>query len=337
MISLRELSPGDAIQVLGPGGTWIDAALLERGRAPLWEIVLERSRAKHVVFASAGQRWPVNSAARRFHSRPPLSFRTDALRDIAGSPRWKLVTVNPLVRVALDPIAVLRGIVFGDGTYHRQAAGSGRAPFCQLYLCNDPSGSDSRRLAPLFERAGYRPVVRDDCQQVRFYGLPPEWKALPAPDRSPQYLRGFVAGWFAADGHMDPRAPVALLASARRDNLEWLQRIAPGAGLAVSTSIGLRRSQSTFGPSIWHSLGISASTLDADFLLLPEKRARYRPAQFMKQWKIVSARPAGLIEQAYAIGADGGQCVVEGNVLIDCEPLSPDRECRVHAAASAVQ
>ena len=114
---------------------------------------------------------------------------------------------------------------------------------------------------------------------------PASWKTLPVQTPA-TYLRGFVPGWFAADGHVDPRAPVALLSCARREPLEWLQHIAARAGLAVSTSDRLRRSQSTFGPSQWYSLGISASTLDPEFFLFPEKRARYRAARFVKQWKV---------------------------------------------------
>jgi len=226
----------------------------------MWEIALERNRAQYVVRASGAQLWPVNSPARRFAGRLPLLFRTDALRQVAGSASWKLVTVNPRLTVGIDPLAILHGIVFGDGTYYRATHKSGRKPSCH------------------------------------------------------------VAGWFAADGHVDPRAPVALLAAVSREHLEWLQRFAPVAGLAVSTAIGLRRSQSTFGPSVWYSLGLSASTLDADFFVSPEKRDRYRPAQFLKQWKVVAVQPTDDLEPEYSLRADAGQCVIEGNILAVCAP-----------------
>jgi DNA primase len=154
---------------------------------------------------------------------------------------------------------------------------------------------------------------------VRFYGLPSLWKSLPTEKASAAYLRGFIAGWFAADGHIDSRAPVAQLASVEPNHLEWLQRMAPAAGLATSTAISLRTSQSTFGPSTWYSLGISASTLDAEFFVLADKRARYRPAKFVKHWKIVSVQPSARVERAYAVCAKGGQFVIEGNILLACE------------------
>jgi hypothetical protein len=210
--------------------------------------------------------------------------------------------------------------VFGDGAYHVQSADRRRKPFCQVYLCNDPAGCDSRTLAPLFQARGFRPVVRQDQEQVRFYGLPDHWKTLPRDDATPAYLRGFTAGWFAADGHVDPRAPVAVLASANRAHLEWLQQIAPRAGLAVSTQIGVRRSQSTFGPCEWHSLGVAGSTLDPEFFVLAAKRKRYRPAKFVKQWKVVSARTTEAVEPIYKVSVSGALFVIEGNILVHgCE------------------
>jgi DNA primase len=320
--AVDELTEGEPIQVLGSTGEWVSAtthavAACRRMR----ELVVERNQVAHVLRAAAGQLWPVNSAARRLNGRPPLPFRTDGLKAVLGSASWKLVTVNPQVTVSIDDTAALHGVVFGDGTYYRSAQRAGRRPSCHVYLCNDRKGCDSRRLAPLFERAGFRPVIRDDHQQVRFYGLPAHWKCLPSLDAGPKYLRGFIAGWFAADGHVDARAPVALLSSANREHLEWLQRIAPIAGLAVSTSIGLRQSNSTFGPSTWYSLGIAASTLDEHFFLSPEKRARYRPAHFAKQWKIVAVRCINASQRVYRVLAEGGQCVIEGNILITCERL----------------
>jgi hypothetical protein len=292
--------------------------MVERlGRTPLWEIGVERSRGSHSIWASVDQVWPINSPARRLNSRQPLPFHTQALTEVVGSPTWKLVTVNPTEVVSLDRDGILHGIVFGDGAYHRQSENSGRKPFCQIYLCNDPAGCDSRNLAPLFQQRGFRPVIRDDKQQVRFYGLPDHWKTLPSAAESPAYLRGFVAGWFAADGHIDHRAPVAMLSSAQRAPLEWLQGIAPRAGLAVSTNICLRRSMSTFGPSEWHCLGLAASTLDADFFVLPEKRRRFRPAQFMKQWKVVYVRPTYVVEPVYSLSiSENAYFAIEGNILV---------------------
>jgi DNA primase len=317
VIPLDHFRPGASVFILDAEGRWTTATVERFEPLPVWELTLERSRARHRLRSAADQLWPVTTAQRRLKGLPPLPFRTDRLSDIAGSPHWKLVTVNPAAHLRIDPEGVLHGIVFGDGARHRQPDGSHRNPYCQLYLCNDPAGCDSRELAPLFESRGFRPVVRDDIQQVRFHGLPEKWKSLPSGSASAEYLRGFVAGWFAADGHVDARATAATIASAKRAHLEWLQRVAPQAGLAVSTRIGVLRSISTFGPCEWFSLGLSASTLDPDFFVLREKRQRYRPARFTKHWKVTKIHQTYSAEHVFSLTVpDGGQFVIEGNILV---------------------
>jgi DNA primase len=317
VVPLDYFPPGALVSILDAEGRWTTATVERFKPLPVWDLSLERGRARLRLRSTAEQLWPVTSAGRRLNGLQPLPFRTDRFSDIAGSPHWKLVTVNPSAHPRIDPEGVLHGIVFGDGARHRQPDGSHRNPYCQVYLCNDPAGCDSRELAPLFESHGFRPVVRDDVQQVRFHGLPEQWKSLPGGSASAEYLRGFIAGWFAADGHVDARAPAATIASAKRAHLEWLQRVAPQAGLAVSTRIRVLRSLSTFGPCEWFSLALSGSTLDSDFFVLREKRQRYRPARFTKYWKVTTIRPTYCTEHVFSLTVpDGGQFVIEGNILV---------------------
>ena len=200
-------------------------------------------------------------------------FRTDALHAVYGSPTWKLVTVNLARPSNLNVDALLHGIVFGDGTRHRPSFGSSRKSFCHIYLCNDPNGSDSRKLARLFHARGFKAVIRDDMQQVRFYGLRSHWKATPDVNATPEYLRGLLRLSLQPTAtlrraHRSQRSPRRIVA-----RFASLHRVAPRAGLAMSTSIGTRRSQSTFGPTEAFSVGIPASTLDPDFFALPENSA----------------------------------------------------------------
>jgi DNA primase len=207
---------------------------------------------------------------------------------------------------------VLHGITFGDGT--RGTGYDGRTRFCSVALCNDPNGVDSRELAALFEEAGYTANIRGDMQQVQFYGLPEHWKQLPAADESPEYLRGFVAGWFAADGHIGNTTTIS---SVRHEALEWLQAIAPRAGLATSTVIGEHRSESGVAPVTWYTMALVRETLDEAFFVLGAKRERFTPAKFAKHWKIVSVRNTGKVEPVYCmeVTSNAPYFVLEGNIL----------------------
>jgi hypothetical protein len=308
-------SDGSKVQVLNAQGQWVEASVRAFKEQEIWEVKLERCGVEHTIKTTANHQWPITSPMRRFRDSKPQLLKTEQLASIAGSSTYKLFTVNPSEKPELDLEGVLHGIVFGDGTRHKEK--DGRKAFCQVYLCNDPNGADSRKLAWLFEEAGYKPVVGDDHQQVCFYGLPEHWKTLPSIESTPEYLRGFVAGWFAADGHIDYRTGAGtMISSIQYEALTWLQKIAPVAGLATSTRIQEHTSDSTFGPSSWYALGLVKETLDEDFFLLDEKKNRFTTPKFAKYWKIVSVQSTGVFEPVYCVEEPLEHLfVLEGNIL----------------------
>jgi hypothetical protein len=313
LMPFDELQLGLPIRVLGNDGRWQAGIAQQLESDEIWEVELLRCGVQHIIFTTQAQLWPIQSPVARYAGYDPKCYTTEQLTTIAGSSKKKLLTINPAEFPSLDPQGVLHGIVFGDGTRHKGT--NGRKPACQLYLCNDPQGADSRQLAILFQEAGYKPIVRDDYSQVRVYGLPEHWKSLPSICSTPEYLRGFIAGWFAADGHMDPRGSQANLATINKNALAWLQAAAPRAGLAVSVRIGTRSSNSTFGPATWYSIGLMKETLDEAFLLIEEKRQRLNPSAHPKYWKIVGVRPTGRVEPVFTVHSETGQFVLEGNIL----------------------
>ncbi|NJO06168.1 MAG: hypothetical protein HC876_11970 [Chloroflexaceae bacterium] len=309
-----EFGNGESVTVLNETGHWTEGTVRHFAAQEIWEVVVERCQMQHTIRTTANHLWPVTSPMHRLRGTSTRFVRTDELSKMAGSATYKLITVNPAEMVEMELEGVLHGIVFGDGTRHKPS--EGRQQFCQIYLCNDPNGVDSRELAGLFAEAGYNLVEREDMEQVRIYGLPKHWKDLPALEMGPEYLRGFIAGWFAADGHIDQRGSNVFLSSAHREYLEWLQNVAPVAGIAVSTVIGTRQSESTFGPVTWYSIGLSKETLTPEFFLLERKRARFNTAHFKTYWKVVSAQPTGQYESVACVEVpEGQQFVLEGNIL----------------------
>jgi hypothetical protein len=63
-------------------------------------------------------------------------------------------------------------------------------------------------------------------------------------------------------------------------------------------------------------LSLVKKTLDEDFFLLDEKRARFTAARFSKHWKIVSVRNTGQTMPVYCVQEPGEHLfVIEGNIL----------------------
>lgn len=312
--SFADFADGQEVTVLNSKGQWTQATVQHFADQEIWELVVERCQAKHTIRTTANHLWPFTSPMRRFRHTNTTFLRTDELTRYAGSSTYKLVTVNPSEKVNMELEGILHGITYGDGTKHKST--QGRKEFCQVYLCNDPNGVDSRELAPLFIEAGYEIIDREDMQQIRIYSLPNHWKELPALELGSEYLRGFIAGWFAADGHVDHRGGTVLLSSVHIESLQWLQRVAPVAGIATSTHIGEHHTESTFGPVTWYSITLSKESLDRDFFLLESKRNRFDTAHFAKYWKIVSIQPTGTYAPVSCVQVPNDeQFVLEGNIL----------------------
>ncbi len=297
---------GQAVTVLNSNGDWINGQINHFTPQKIWEITLERSGITHKIRTTGNHVWPITTPMRRYAQTKMSQLRTDQLHLILGSKTHKLDTVVPHKAPLLDPTAVLHGIVYGDGTKTKQGS-------CQIYLCNDPQGCDSRHLASLFKQAGYKLVQRPDIAQIRIYGLPSNWKCLPNKHATPSYLRGFIAGWFAADGSVGRNIS---LACRDRSALVWLQDVAPRAGLAVSTAIGKHNSKEhgSFKASVHYTIGLTKTTLNEDFFVLPDKKAK--SAKSKKYWKIVDVAETDLCEPVYCVQEPRGQhFVLEGNIL----------------------
>ncbi len=296
--------------VLGKEGQWVQATFHSMGEQEIWELVVERCGIQQTIRTTKDHMWPITSPIRRFRDSALELVQTSQLP--VGSRNYKLFTVNPREQITLDLEGILHGITFGDGT--RSSGHEGRTRYCSIALCNDPNGVDSRALAPLFAEAGFKPNVREDRQQIQFFGLPEHWKTLPAADESSEYLRGFIAGWFAADGHIGGTITIS---SVNRDALAWLQTIAPRAGLATPTDIGEHFSESGFAPLTWYTLALVKESLDVDFFLLEGKRERFSPAKFAKYWKVASVRNTGKREPVYCMEVQEAEpyFTLEGNIL----------------------
>jgi hypothetical protein len=308
---------GQDVIVLNGRGEWTAASVRHLGEQRIWEIELERCRSPHTIETTEDQCWPASTPWRRYQKAGPKYFQTNDLAKVANCVHWKFQTINPIYKPALDHEAILHGIVFGDGTQGSPRPGTRTIRACSIALCNDPQGADSRQLSILFAQAGYKPIDHPERQQINIYGLPKHWKTLPPDAARSEYVRGFVAGWFAADGHVDHRGGGSyLLASAKRDHLVWLQENAARGGLAASTNVQEHHSQSTFGPATWYAIGLNKETLDEEFFLTVEKRSRFTSPKFAKYWKIIAVRDSGRSASTYTVDEPvGRQFVLEGNIL----------------------
>jgi NAD-dependent dihydropyrimidine dehydrogenase PreA subunit len=137
-------------------------------------------------------------------------------------------------------LGVLHGLVFGDGSWNKQEIRSGEhLHYVQLY------GEKVARFKDFFDQVNFSPcldvhpgyvgtgVVRSSANLKR---------SLPE-DAGPEYIAGFVDGWLASDGDQ-VKAGSWRLRSTSHEALDWLERVAPLAGV-VTVGSGEEASRET--------------------------------------------------------------------------------------------
>lgn len=287
-------------------GHFVAAPVRSFGVQRLWRIELTRQgRGRKTVFATAEHRW--------FPAKAKIS---DAMPDETTTEHLKPGTMlRSLFRCPIGEdrggssrIAALRGFVFGDG-----ATPSGERP-----------GTIDVFDGPKFEAFGEAfslmlgepaKIERRDGERTAFhyYGVPRYWKLdLPSLRESRHYLMGWLAGWFAADGHVSDSG-VCSLHAANPMHLEFARSVCAVLGVQCSS---LRSQTRRVTPPHGHerehtmyAINLNRSHLTADFFWLRHHRERAEAARSNQErtyrWTVESVAPTDRIEEVFCATVDG--------------------------------
>lgn len=202
------------VQVLSEGGVYRPARWYCYGAQRLFRIVFDNG---DELFATEGHEWivtdPKGGSSRTTTDR--LQGRRVPIQHVVGfsynEEEWAE--------------GVRHGLTYGDGSLYM----GGR--FAQLRQFGD-----SKELIPMFFEKWSHYEKIDALVANR---LPARFKQLPSGGETASYLRGFIAGFIAADGCVDSRGHVM----AHQANLEALTRIRQLAASVGIPSASIRRSR----------------------------------------------------------------------------------------------
>lgn len=262
-------------------------------------------RCKEAVNASSRA-----SAARRGEERRAL--REGDILD------WQL-PVSRLDRWYPNPTGVAHGAVFGDGSRSGNSeALRGNDCFITLF------GEKDRQLLPFFSGCKQREFVPNDDRQVggvTVSGLPRFFKDRPSLDESAEYLYGWLAGYFAADGNVGKVGDIHL-DCADRETLEFVQAVCnrltiatygittktrkgcTGSGMIHDANMRRHGSCSMEQEREIHSLGFVASTLRPEFFIIEGHRSRFEARKGGSEplaWRVVSVEETSRTEPVYCV------------------------------------
>lgn len=216
---------GKTVHVLAGDQTFREAEVKSYGEQDLYEISFRPQRAPSTshfrlrVKATRNHRWVLADGSET--------------TDLSVGDLVPAVQFDP--HLEMDPEAIRHGLIYGDGSGHTRYRSNGRVhasqgeEYCAIRLC----GKDKDYLQ-YFEGypVSYPPHAKGD--PVVYVGKKQFWKQLPYTV-DPSYVRGFIYGWWLADGYKGCRDARLEFATVNEDALQWLKDHAAYAGYTVTS------------------------------------------------------------------------------------------------------
>lgn len=224
---------GQSVTVIAGDGVPRRAAINVHGEQKVFDITFRQNTTgptpgiTPVVRATANHRWKLADGS-----------ITDNLKvgDVIAPP--KAVSEH-------DPIAVIHGLIFGDGTAHKGRRDHGRPgvsqgrTYASIRVCKGDAVRDE--IHRILDAAGYSYTTppHSDGDRVYYVGKFAHAKELPFTN-DPEYIAGFIYGWWLADGSKGINHALEI-STADADAAVWLREHASYAGYTLTMSRVMER------------------------------------------------------------------------------------------------
>lgn len=288
--------------IMTKGGGWVEAPFKSYGEQRLSEVVLSNGYQEKRVWATEGHRWAIYK-----QSKPDSISKIKTTSElIEGDILY--ATYGKMRRFKLSSVGVSHGITYGDG---HTVKGSDNCN--NITLC-----SESRPLGIYFPES-YVSSDENLCEGGSdFYsGLPNYFRDLPNIYENKSYLYGWLAGYFAADGHIDKRGSV-MINSSKVEDLLFVKDVCGvlgiGCGEVNSQTVV---SNLTNRDHTMYKVVIHKNHLREDFFLLDKHSSRFnQTGREPSRWVVKEVFATGVIEKVYCAEVPKTESfVVEGNIL----------------------
>jgi len=317
LTSLGSLQNSEAT-LLDGNSQWVSSKIYCHGSQKVYNVCLTNGKKVLNIGATEDHDWIVKGATGL--------IKTSSLK--RGDRVPTKVNSTLLSIQSLESVEGFRhGYVYGDGTATQDKGYSVR-------VC-----SDLADIAPWFEGVphSYPPSYSGDPVYY-FYGstiptLAKEkgMKSFPSSTSvSLDYLVGFIAGWFAADGCVSNQPEVTLCAS--KEESEWLKVYGPLVGVYV-TGMSKLGEDTNFGKrnKTVYNIRLDQRFLDESFVVIKRKRDRLKEFP-VKSWRVKEVYEKGeelvycpSVPTTNSFSGEGGillrNCFVSGRINDDFEDI----------------
>ena len=303
---------GQEVRIINRYGYWEDGMIHYFGKQPIRMLILERHAAQKIIYVTGNHHWFIRN--QKSNRARYLEVTTDELKAGMKIPHigGKLPSyIQP------SPFGVAHGFYMGDGDKGIHM----RANFC----------GDKVALIPYFTPAN----VNGTEKEYTVSAIPKFFKNLPSLDENSQYLYGWLAGYFAADGCVD-ECGRCTLASTKIEYLEFAQNVLAILGVSCADiRYQDRVSNLTHEMGRVYTLTLPAHVLPESFFIRPTHRERIMAAienrnRVRHDWSVRAVIDTGTVEDVYCAIVPGSHSfTLEGGVATsNCFAFSIERLAR---------
>lgn len=214
----------DEVEVLTHGGQYRPANWKSYGKQQLYEVEFSNGQ---MIRATKDHDWVVKRELGGGSSK----YEKVKTSDLIG----RKVPIQSATAFEYEDTSdyyqgVRNGLIYGDGTiYKSKGTKTGIRSSINQY------GDDNCDVLLRFFSNARKANNNRNPQQVkmRAYSMPHEMKYLPDPTKvSPQYARGFIAGYIAADGNCTKTGSMTIT-TAKDYDIEQIRQVAAAGGIAT--------------------------------------------------------------------------------------------------------
>ena len=279
---IRDLA-GKTATIITKRGALVEAPFKSYGEQDVFDITLKQRDQIKVIRATRDHRWFVYRYSGKY-AKSKVNFGDKIevhTKDL--TPRQILIQTKPRVDIQPGIIGIQHGLVWGDGT-----TGGGRST-SELPLF----GEKDAELLKFFVGHPRRPI-KVSTGGTLITQLPYHFKSLVSLHYDKTYLYGWLAGYFAADGHV-AKTGSCIIRSTDRESIEHVRQVCHVLGIETSQVTEAIKKNCYKPGTIVYTTCLKAADLTEEFFLLSEHRSRFNAASKNNNyyWRVVKVEPAG--------------------------------------------
>lgn len=296
---------GKNVEIITSRGAWVTAPFKSYGEQDVFAVTLQRGNDTRVIKATADHRWFVSRTKTGPKRKTKVNFgdRKEVLTcDLELD--HILIQTKPQLVVIPSVVGIQHGLVWGDGT----------AGGCRTTASLSLFGDKDLQLLKYFSEHPQRKIT---CSVggVEIWNLPKHFKSLVPLTYDKPYLYGWLAGYFAADGHVSSQG-CCIIRSSSRESIQHVKDVCHILG--IETSQITERVRNGYKTSVIYTTVLKAADLTSEFFLIDSHKDNWEKCNTRQHhyWRVKSVEPAGR-EKVYCCEVPETHCFcLEDFILI---------------------